>query len=131
MARHFSRPTSYIYIVSICSYKDQDDPCLYTTQTEKGAVRRLFKELTGWVWGNMVFPRGSSQEIYDGYLCELPETLEEFRKWFLKLQKTVFPKRFARARHIHNDEWDDREDLIFWNVRRQIVQHDDETDEEE
>jgi hypothetical protein len=130
MARQFYRPISYIYFINICSYKDQDDPSQYTAQTEKGAVRILFKELTGvWAWGNHVFPRGSSQNIYDGYLCELPETIEEFRKWFLKLQNSVFPKRFARARHIHNDEWDDREDLIFWNVDRQLVQNDDETDE--
>jgi len=130
MARHFSRNTSYIYIVSICSYKDQDDPSIYVAKTEKSAVRSLFKELTGFPWGNSVFPRGTSKDIYEAYLPELPHTLEEFRKWFLKLQKTVFPKRFARARHIHNDEWDDREDLIFWNVHRQIVQEDDDTDEE-
>jgi hypothetical protein len=132
MARHFSRPTSFIYFISICSFKDQDDPCYHTAKTEKGAVRRLFQELTGWIWGNgHVFPRGDiSKNIYEGYLCELPETVEEFRKWFMKLQMDVFPKRFPKAQHHHKDDWEDREDLVLWNVHRQIVQEDDETDEE-
>ena len=130
MARHFSRPTSYIYIISISSYKDQDDPSIYIAKTEKGAIRRLFKELIRFPWGDQVFPCETSQSIYDAYLSELPQTVEEFTKWFLERQKSLFPTRFARARQIHNDHWHDREDLIFWDVHRQLVQEDDETDQE-
>lgn len=127
-----ARPSTLIYISSIRSYKDQDDPSMYSNTSEKGAIRRVFKELCGWVWGRSVFSSNQiATEIYEAYSSELPTTQNEFRQWFNKLQRELFPKRFPRVYHYHNDSWDDCESLIFWDIRTQRVMIDDDSDDDD